>query len=384
MNVLFLADHPNLPTGIASVANMLIDGLPDVSFDVIGCNVKSQQDHGLPHDSRVIAEFKDYGNYHHLVDVVRDSCYDACMVIGDPHLLAHVYRASTFVRSKMPLIYYHVWDSATPVPTFNAPVYQCFDHIACASQETFRAVQKTSSCNASLIPHGVDLGVFNTGHDPDTSEIRQAFPDQNIVLFVGTNQRRKNIAQTIQAFSETTNVDESQLFLKTNLDGHFNIHELAEYYGVADRTNVITKTLESCEMAHQLYSAADVVINVPHREGFGLTPLEAVACGTPSITSYTGGLKDQQTSLHYSINPSHHHVESDRESRLVQEVYVRTQDISSLIDHILINPPQKTDVHNEICTLDMDSTSMCRGIKRVISDKVKAHDFNSFFNITTI
>ena len=39
------------------------------------------------------------------------------------------------------------------------------------------------------------------------------------------------------------------------------------------------------------YSAADVFITVPWYEPFGITPVEAMACGTPVIGSNVGGVK---------------------------------------------------------------------------------------------
>ena len=39
------------------------------------------------------------------------------------------------------------------------------------------------------------------------------------------------------------------------------------------------------------YSAADVFVTTPWYEPFGITPLEAMACGTPVIGSSVGGIK---------------------------------------------------------------------------------------------
>lgn len=40
------------------------------------------------------------------------------------------------------------------------------------------------------------------------------------------------------------------------------------------------------------YSAADVFVTTPWYEPFGITPLEAMACGTPVVGSAVGGIKD--------------------------------------------------------------------------------------------
>ncbi len=44
-------------------------------------------------------------------------------------------------------------------------------------------------------------------------------------------------------------------------------------------------------MLKYYYSAADIFISTPWYEPFGITPLEAMACGTPVIGSNVGGIK---------------------------------------------------------------------------------------------
>ena len=44
-----------------------------------------------------------------------------------------------------------------------------------------------------------------------------------------------------------------------------------------------------------MYNMADVTINIADAEGFGLSTLESLSCGTPIIATMTGGLQDQLT-----------------------------------------------------------------------------------------
>ncbi len=42
----------------------------------------------------------------------------------------------------------------------------------------------------------------------------------------------------------------------------------------------------------ELYSSSDLFVFASHIEGYGLPPLEAMACGTPVITTDCKGVKD--------------------------------------------------------------------------------------------
>ena len=55
-----------------------------------------------------------------------------------------------------------------------------------------------------------------------------------------------------------------------------------------------TTKLEFSQMA-ALYNIADVTVNISDAEGFGLSTLESLSCGTPIIVNLTGGLQEQVT-----------------------------------------------------------------------------------------
>ncbi|HZS94581.1 MAG TPA: glycosyltransferase [Chloroflexota bacterium] len=66
------------------------------------------------------------------------------------------------------------------------------------------------------------------------------------------------------------------------------LRELAGRLGVLDRV-VFTGKRQPDEL-HRYYSAGDIAVTTPWYEPFGLTPLEAMACGRPVIGSAVGGL----------------------------------------------------------------------------------------------
>jgi type III pantothenate kinase len=65
---------------------------------------------------------------------------------------------------------------------------------------------------------------------------------------------------------------------------------LAQGLGVADRVTMLGQVAHSA--MPEVYRSADVVLAVPWYEPFGITPLEAAACGRPLVGSAVGGLLD--------------------------------------------------------------------------------------------
>ncbi len=75
------------------------------------------------------------------------------------------------------------------------------------------------------------------------------------------------------------------------------LQKLAGELGVSDHVRFIGKRQPN--VLCNYYSAGDVVVTTPWYEPFGLTPLEAMACGRPVIGSAVGGItytiKDGET-----------------------------------------------------------------------------------------
>jgi glycosyltransferase involved in cell wall biosynthesis len=65
---------------------------------------------------------------------------------------------------------------------------------------------------------------------------------------------------------------------------------IAESCGVADRLRLVGAVPK--EEMPAWYRSADILVAAPWYEPFGLTPLEAMACGVPVVATAVGGLKD--------------------------------------------------------------------------------------------
>jgi glycosyltransferase involved in cell wall biosynthesis len=66
--------------------------------------------------------------------------------------------------------------------------------------------------------------------------------------------------------------------------------EIARRAGVADRIRLVGAVPR--EEMPAWYRSADLMVTAPWYEPFGLTPLEAMACGVPVVATAVGGLRD--------------------------------------------------------------------------------------------
>jgi glycosyltransferase involved in cell wall biosynthesis len=67
------------------------------------------------------------------------------------------------------------------------------------------------------------------------------------------------------------------------------LQEIAREEGVSELVTFVGR--RGRETLKYYYSAADVFVTVPWYEPFGITPVEAMACGTPVLGSNVGGIK---------------------------------------------------------------------------------------------
>ncbi|MGF1479682.1 MAG: glycosyltransferase [Cyanophyceae cyanobacterium] len=123
--------------------------------------------------------------------------------------------------------------------------------------------------------------------------------DEPLILQLGRMVPRKGVDNAILGFAHLLYQHrieakllivggESQLALN-QADEIGRLQELAAAAGVAEHVTFIGR--RGREILKYFYSAADVFVTTPWYEPFGITPVEAMACGTPVIGSNVGGIK---------------------------------------------------------------------------------------------
>jgi glycosyltransferase involved in cell wall biosynthesis len=118
--------------------------------------------------------------------------------------------------------------------------------------------------------------------------------DRRYVLHVGSLEPRKNLTRLVEAFYELL-VEEPALPHKLVFSGprfstYHPIFEAIDKLGMTDR--VLWLGVIPFDDLPALMNGADVFVYPSVYEGFGLPPLEAMACGTPVIVSRATSLPE--------------------------------------------------------------------------------------------
>ena len=74
-----------------------------------------------------------------------------------------------------------------------------------------------------------------------------------------------------------------------------DLPHLIQHLGLSEGQILLSTNKVSSEQLASMYRAADYTINISDAEGFGLSTLESLSCGTPIIVNMTGGLQEQVT-----------------------------------------------------------------------------------------
>ncbi len=156
----------------------------------------------------------------------------------------------------------------------------------------------------NYIPNGVNLEKFDD-HSHSLERHEYALDWEQIVLFVGRMYPQKGPGHLIEAMPH---------ILEKNPDAKFVMcgsGATQHYEGIAKNTvgdKVHFPGYVSDKELVSLMKKAEITVAPSVYEPFGIVPLEAAACETPTVGSYTGGMKDtivhEYTGLHtYPADP---------------------------------------------------------------------------------
>ncbi len=124
------------------------------------------------------------------------------------------------------------------------------------------------------------------------------------ILFVGTFEPRKNIAGLINAYQllRARWKDAPPLVLVGKRGWMFE-ETMAHIEASGLRDHILWRENVAHESLPAVYNAASVLVMPSHYEGFGLPPLEAMACGTITVVSSRSSLPEVVGDVGHTVNP---------------------------------------------------------------------------------
>jgi len=151
-----------------------------------------------------------------------------------------------------------------------------------------------------IIPNGVD-DFFRPGGDARS----------DYILFVGTLEPRKGI-DDLSAVWRSLPEPRPPLILCGERGWRVRVPEGVELTGWVDR-----------ERLRSLYQGAQIFVYPSRYEGFGIPPLEAMACGAPVIATRTGAIPDYADGAALLVNPGDRDALRDAMVRLLRDPQLR-------------------------------------------------------------
>jgi glycosyltransferase involved in cell wall biosynthesis len=193
------------------------------------------------------------------------------------------------------------------------------------------------------VPHGVNTDVYRPC---DRKAVREeiGFPEDGFLVgMVAANKgrpSRKGFSEAFQAFRKfAESHDNAYLYLHTMVNpgiaGGEDIPVMLDALGIprdrvliGDQYRILFDPVSAGSMA-KVYSAMDVLLNPAHGEGFGITVLEAQACGVPVIVSDFSAMSEVAGAgwkvsheLHWTgLNSWQAHPEIDEIASALEECY---------------------------------------------------------------
>jgi len=98
-------------------------------------------------------------------------------------------------------------------------------------------------------------------------------------------------------FLDIVGEDQACLLMHTDArDPHgTDLPHIIEHLGANDGQVLLSTNKVDAGHLASLYNAADYTLSISDAEGFGLSMLESLSCGTPIIATMTGGMQEQVT-----------------------------------------------------------------------------------------
>jgi len=172
------------------------------------------------------------------------------------------------------------------------------DRIVCVSERTATnlvSLYREAERKVRIVHHGVEerFRPLDSSEVDEEALVRAGIPPGPYFLFVGKARARKNLVHAVRAFRVFLDRTAAPHRLVLAGPGGAPLAEALErsrHLGLSSR--VIATGFVPDDDLVTLYNRADALLFLSYSEGFGLPPLEAMACGTPVVASDRGAIPE--------------------------------------------------------------------------------------------
>lgn len=174
------------------------------------------------------------------------------------------------------------------------------EHLVCNSQATADDIVNYFGISASKItpiPLAYDAKHFRVIENSST-------PEKPYFLYLGRHNPHKNVLRMIRAFAALPNCLDYEFWLVGSEDKRYTPQVKALILELGLEKNILLKDYVSQQDLPEIINQAIALVFTTLWEGFGLPVLEAMACGTPVITSNQSSLPEVAGDAALLVDPN--------------------------------------------------------------------------------
>jgi|WetSurMetagenome_2_1015567.scaffolds.fasta_scaffold00022_14 glycosyltransferase involved in cell wall biosynthesis len=216
-----------------------------------------------------------------------------------------------FPRKKCGVIFHHLFGDTV----FELAAYPFARYVQILEKWAVRSYRNTACCAVSqstaaeLSARGFSPGkirIIENSVDTDAYSPDPAVPKEpDLIVYAGRLKKYKNVGIVLDAVRRLSDSGRSvRLAIAGAGDDEKNLAAQAQRLGVANRVEFLGFVTEAEKI--RLYRRAAVFVNPSLKEGWGITNIEAGACGTAVVANDAPGLRDSvrhnETGLLYKEN----------------------------------------------------------------------------------
>jgi glycosyltransferase involved in cell wall biosynthesis len=400
--ILVLSDHPLSPSGVGTQTKYMIEALLKTGrykFICLGGAIKHNDYTPIKVDhwgeDWQIFPIDGYGNHEVIRSILQKERPDLLWFMTDPRFYEWLWEIENEVRANVPMVYYHVWDNF-PAPHYNGRYYRSTDEVVCISKVTHKILQEVApDVNSRYLPHAVPPNIFfqkTSAEDKNKiSELRNRMfsasetgktvnPKKKIFFWNSRNARRKQSGTLIWWFKELLDEighDKATLVMHTDArDPHGqDLPHLIEHLNIGNGQVLLSTNKVSPEDLATMYNASDYTIGISDAEGFGLSTLESLSCGTPIIVNMTGGLQEQVTDgknwFGWGIQPASSSVIGSLQVPYIYEDRISQEDFNTVMKKAINLTPAK---YKKMAQLGLDHIKTNYGFENLENSWIQTID----------